>query len=273
MRALSAKRVLILLVPLLLILHVISNGRVQGIRNSIQYKDTLDAPLLPNTVMQMAAGEFKGLVADFLTMEIGAFIDSGINKSDDDWERVAFHFSQSMALDPYFGQTYRLVQAFLPMSGRVEEANALLEIARKHLPWDWYPPFFMSFNYFNELKDYNKASQYLIEASKVEGAPPILATLGARLAQKSGQTQTALAFLKTMHRNPDYDEDAKSLIAARIMVLEGVLILERAIALYEQRNGRSIETLDDLVTSGILNKLPVHGESGQYGYADGRITY
>jgi tetratricopeptide (TPR) repeat protein len=229
--------------------------------------------MLPGAVMEMAAGEFKGVVADFLVMEIGAFIDSGRNKSDADWDRAAFHFSQVMALDPYFAQTYRLIQAYLPSSGHVQTANELLEIARQHLPWDWYPAFFLGFNYFNDLKDYAKASKYLIMASKIKGAPPILATLGSRLAQKSGQTLTAIGFLKTMHGNPDYDEEAKKLIAARIQTLEGVLILERAAEIYHQRFGHSITTLEDLIRSGILKQLPKHGEMGSYGYADGKITY
>lgn len=273
MRRLKAKTVLLSLVPLLLLAHVIAYHQVDGIRNSIAYKDTMDAPRLPNAAMKVVAGEFKGLMADFLIMEIGAFIDAGTERSEDDWKRVAFHLSQAVALDPYFIQTYRLVQAFLPPAGYVEEANELLEISRKHLPWDWYPGFFLGFNYFNELKDYAKASKYLLETARIEGAPAILGTLGARLAQKSGQTLTAIGFLKTMIGNPDYDEEARKLLAARVEVLEGVLILERAIEIYEQRFGRPIETLEDLVSSGILKKLPVHGEMGYYGYSDGKVTY
>lgn len=273
MRFPGAKAILILMVPLLLALHGFSYYHVQNIRNSIRYKDAIDAPMLPNPVMKMAAGEFKGIVADFLVMEIGAFIDSGKDKSEADWDRIAFHFSQAIALDPHFAQTYRLIQAYLPSSGRVKKANELLEIARRHLPWDWYPGFFLGFNYFNELKDYAKASEYLTETSKIKGAPPILATLGARLAQKSGQTVAALGFLKTMYGNPDYDDEARKLIAARIQTLEGVLILERAAAMFEQRFGKPIATLEDLVRSGILKQIPVHGESGSFGYSDGKITY
>jgi tetratricopeptide (TPR) repeat protein len=273
MKNTRTKTILMLLVPVLLVLHGFSYYHVESIRNSIRYKDTIDAPMLPNAVMKMAAGEFKGVVADFLVLELGAFIDSGRDKSEADWDRIAFHFSQVMALDPYFAQTYRLIQAYLPASGRVETANELLEIARRHLPWDWYPGFFIGFNAFNDLKDYAKASEYLIEASKIKGAPPILATLGSRLAQKSGQTVTALGFLKTMYANPDYDDEAKKLIATRIQTLESVLILERAMALYEQRFGKPITMLEDLVRSGILKQIPVHGELGSFGYSGGRITY
>ena len=273
MKHLRAKTGLLLLVPLLLMAHGVAHHQMSGIRNSIEYMDTIDAPQLPNTVMKIVAGEFKGLMADLLVMEIGAYIGAGTEKSDADWQRVAFHFSQAMALDPYFVQTYRLAQAYLPTAGLVQEANALLEIARQHLPWDWQPGFFIGFNYFNDLKNYSKASEYLLETSKMKGAPPMLGTLGARLAQKSGQTVTAIAFLKSMYGNPDYDEEAKNLISVRINVLEGVLILERAIEIYKRRFGHPISTLEDLVSSGILKQLPVHGEMGEFRYVDGKIVF
>ena len=273
MKPIKAKLILILLVPLLLALHLLSTRQVQNLRNSIEFQNSIDAPLVPNSMLKIIAGEFKGLAADFLVLEIGAFIDAGSDKSDADWERIAFHLSQAMALDPYFAQTYRMIQAFLPWKGKVKEANALLEVARQHLTWDWYPGFYIGFNYFNELKDYLNASAYITAASKIEGAPPVLATLGARLTQKSGQTVTAIGFLKTMLRNPDYDDNAKKLIEARIEVLEGVLVLERAIEAYERKFGRPIDVLEDLVTSGILIKLPVHGELGYYEYKDGKVKY
>jgi tetratricopeptide (TPR) repeat protein len=273
MKRVTATHILILLVPILLALHTLSNRQVHGFRNSIRYQNTLRAPLLPKEVLTIVAGEFKGLLADFLMLEISAFIDAGEEKSEEDWKRIIYHFSQIMALDPYFSQTYRMVQAFLPWKGHVEPANELLEVARQHLTWDWYPGFFIGFNYFNELKDYAKASKYLLEASKMEGAPPLLATLGSRLAQESGQTVTAIAFLKTMLKNPDNDDVARKMLSMRLEVLEGVLLLERAIKVYENQLGRPIERLEDLVTSGILSQLPEHGESGSYGYEEGRVVF
>jgi tetratricopeptide (TPR) repeat protein len=257
----------------LLALHGLGTHKVQAIRTSVKYQNHISAPLVPNSVLKIIAGEFKGAMADYLMMEIGAFINAGENKSDADWDRVSFHFSQCMALDPYFQQTYRMAQAFLPWKGKVAEANALLEIAREHRPWDWYPGFYIGFNYFNTLKDYAKASEYIIAASKIKGAPPILATLGARLAQKSGQTLAALAFLKAMQRNPDYDEEAQRMIEVRITLLKDVLLLEKAITVYRQRFGHDIESLLDLVNSGILKTLPRHAEQREFAYSNGKVVY
>jgi hypothetical protein len=267
------KCVLSLLVLSLLALHGLGTHRIREIRTSIRYQNQINAPLVPITVLKIIAGEFKGMLADYMLLEIAAFIDAGDERSDEDWKRISFHFSQCMALDPYFEQTYRTVQAFLPWRGKADEANALLETAWQHRPWDWNLPFFIGFNYFNFQKDYTRAAEYIIEASKIEGAPPVLATLGARMAQKSGQTLAALAFLKTMEHNPDYDQGAKQLIALRIRVIEGALHLEKAIEVYRQRYGHDIQTLQDLVTSGILTSLPKNPEQGDYTYSDGKVRF
>jgi hypothetical protein len=273
MKPIHKKFVIGIVVLSLLALHGIGTHKVQEIRTSIRYQNQISAPLLPVTVLKIIAGEFKGAVADYLLLEIGAFIDAGDERSDADWDRVTFHFGQCMALDPYFEQTYRMVQAFLPWREKTEAANALLEKAARNRPWDWYPRFYIGFNYFNFLKDYAKASENIIAASKYENAPSILATLGARLAQKSGQTLAALAFLKSMEHNPDYDEAAKQLIAVRIKVIEGALRLEKAVAAYRQRFGHDIHSLQDLVTSGILKELPQHAESRAYTYSDGKVGF
>lgn len=275
MKPIHKKFILGILVLSLLALHGLGTRKVQEIRTSIRYQNQINAPLMPATVLKIVAGEFKGLFADYLLLEIGAFIDAGEERSDAEWERVCFHFDQCMALDPYFEQTYRMAQAYLPWRGQAEAANALLKKSARHRTWDWYPSFFIGFNYFNFLKDYAKASEYIIAASKFEDAPPVLATLGARMAQKSGQTLAALAFLKAMQHNPDYDEEAKQLIALRISVIEGALVLEKAIAAYQQRYGHDIQALEDLVTSGILKALPENPESkeGDYTYSNGKVGF
>ena len=254
-------------------LHVLCTDRIQQLRNPITFEDPIDAPLLPNSVIKILAGEFKGLAADFLIMEIGAYLDSGEESKSKDWDRIALHFSQAMALDPYFAQTYQMVQAYLPWNGRVEQGNQLLEISRQHITWDWYPSFFIGFNYFYFLKDYPNAARYLLETSKMPDAPAILATLGARFSQKSGQTQASIAFLETMLNNPEYDEEAKLLIQWRIDLLKIVLKLEAAIERYKAIYGKPIEKLDDLISAGLIESIPVHPEDGIFSFENGKLNY
>ena len=274
MKTVRKKNKLISLFIMLIVLHGVAVYNVNGIRKSIGYSDHLQAPLIPNTMLKMIAGEFKGITADFILLEISAFLNgTGEDVTQEQWGRVSYHFSQTMSLDPYFRQTYQMVQAFLPWNGRAREANELLKLSKEHLYWDWTPTYFIGFNYFYFLNDNATASKYLIEASRMPGAPAMLATLGARLSQGSGKTEAAIVFLKTMVHNPDYDENAKKLIELRISLLESVLYLENAIRVYEKKMAKKPDKLSDLIDSGIISEIPKHSEYREFGYRDGKITY
>lgn len=272
-RRLTTRLGIAALVLALLLAHGASTSRVHSYRGSIEFHDHLEAPLMPGPMLKILAGEFKGLTADFLILEIGAYMDKPRKLTSQEMDRVCFHFSQAMDLDPYFSQTYQMVQSSLPWNGKAEEANRLLAISREHLPWDWLPGFFLGFNHFYFLKNDNEAARILFETSTMDGAPALLATLAAKLSQKGGQTQASLAFLKTMRANPEYDDTARKLIQMRIDVLEAVLMLESAVQEYEARFGHPIQTLEDLVTSGIIDEIPQHAESGQFTYQNGRVGF
>ena len=61
---------------------------------------------LPPFFLKSIGGEFKGVLASYLTLEAAA--QSGLNKfrSEDEWDYITNVFHQSQVLDPYFSQTY-----------------------------------------------------------------------------------------------------------------------------------------------------------------------
>ena len=228
---------------------------------------------LPPVLMKIFAGEFKGLVADYLLLEAAAFLGGDTKATEEDWEAIGLLFKQTMALDPHFKQSYYMLQSVLPwQAGKCDLAIELLEKSKKHRPWDWLPGFFIGFDYFYFLNDNLKASEYLMEASEIEGSPIILATMGARLAQKAGSTRNAIVFLKAMHKKTD-DEEIREILKERINVLEGVFILERGVARFRSRFGHSPNTLDELLSKGILKKIPHNPYTGYYTYENGQIGF
>ena len=231
------------------------------------------APQLPPQVIYALAGEFRGLCADYLLMEAAAFIGADTDATPEDWEAVALLFKQSMALDPHFKQTYHLLQTVLPWRAQKYDLTIeLLEQAKNGRPWDWIPGFFIGFDYFYFLKDNLKASESLMEASRVPNASPFLATLASRLAQKAGRTYNALIFLKALYEKTD-DKSTKELLETRIRALAGVLILENGIEHFTSRFGRPPESLEELVAKGVLQELPRNPYKKPYLYKDGQIDF
>lgn len=269
-----------LFIPLLVLLLSFLSAYLLAYTHVLEYRARLaekgihaTAPQLPPEVIKILAGEFKGIVADYLLIEAAAFAGADTKATQEDWEAMALLFKQAMALDPYFKQSYYLFQTVLPWQAKKYDLTIeLLEKSKKHRPWDWIPGFFIGFDYFFFLKDNLTASKYLMEASKVPDAPIILATLASRLAQKARHTRTAISFLKTMHEKTE-NEEIKEILKERIEALVGVLILEKGISRFTSRFGRPPDTLEELVSRGILKEIPQNPYKKPYTYENGQIGF
>jgi len=147
-----------------------------------------------------------------------------------------------------------------------------LGVSRDNRRWDWVPGFFIGFNYFYFIKDNLEASRQLMEASKVPNAPLALATLASRLAAKSGQTLTAIVFLRAMLEKTE-DEDKRKELELRIEALKGVLTLEQALERYRSAFGNEAQSLEELVTSGIIAELPINPYERPFELREGVISF
>ncbi|MBA2880637.1 tetratricopeptide (TPR) repeat protein [Desulfosalsimonas propionicica] len=212
-------------------------------------------------------------MADYLLLKGVSFLGGRHETTERDMNAIHTLFKQSLALDPYFLQTCYFTQAYLAWHGeKYKDAIELLKISNNHRSWDWQPAFFIGFDYHYFLNDNIKASKYLMEAAKKPGASPFLANLAARLSQKGGQTEAAIAFLKSM-RLQTKDELVKEQLNKRIKALEEVKILEKGIARYKEKFSRPPQSLDDLVNSGILSGLPENPYGKRFVFKDGEIEF
>ena len=270
------KKALIIRIILLVILiggYVCSALKVNHFRSSVQSSQRASAFMVSPELLEVAAGEFKGILADYLLLKASTFLGGRYSTTREDWEAVYTLFSQSLALDPYFFQTCYYVQATLPWEAKMpQRAIELLEISKQHRPWDWQPGFYIGFDYYYFLKDNLNGSKYLMEASEKPGASPLLALLGARLSQKGGQAKAGIVFLKTMYENEE-NENTKKQIVQRIDALRGVLIIEKAIEKFTIKYNHPPKKLDELITAEILPALPENPYKKPFEYEDGMIGF
>lgn len=223
---------------------------------------------LPPLVLKALAGEFKGLAADLMVLEAGAQLGAELVRNPQggyrtvskhfDWDGIVRLFVSSQALDPAFQQTFMLAQGWLPWEppGLLNETLEILKTAARNRPWDWQPSHFTGFNTYYFLNQPGEAGKIFLEAAKTPNAPPFLAILGARLAQKGGETEAAIAVMKSMLGEKKTDEPGYAEMIDRLHALEGVFVLERAAEQYEERLGKKPMSLADLTQAGILAELP-----------------
>lgn len=222
---------------------------------------------LPPVALLALAGEFKGLMADYLTMEAGAQLGTELVRKPEggfrvvkkqyDWPSIHRLFVASQALDPSFAQTYIVAQGWLPWdAGMVAETQDILKIAAKNRPWDWQPYHAMGFNTYYFLNQPGEAGKLFLEAAKTPNAPSFLPIIGARLAQKGGETETAIVIMKSMLADKNPEEPGYTDMVDRLHALEGVLVIEQAANRYEKTLGRKPSSLAELTASGMLAALP-----------------
>jgi len=267
--------ILYLILVLFLVAYLYVRKQVDEYRNSFNYRSHASAAIFPPLIIEALSGEFKGIVANYLLLEAASFIGSGqsYDSNAEDWNSVTRLLEQSSKLDPYFRHTYILTQGTLPwQSQKYDETIAILERSKKHLPWDWLPGYFIGFDYFFFMNDNLTASQKLMEASKISGAPVMLATLASRLASKAGQTNAAIDFLISVYEDT-HEEQTKSLLKDRIEALKGVQQLQLAVDLFQAQFKRMPDTLEELVEKAILPALPHNPYSRPYSLTDGRVDF
>lgn len=172
-------------------------------------------------------------------------------------------------LDPYNMDLYYFAQAaFTWELGRIAEVNALLDEGMKWRHWDPWLPFYVGFNHAYFLKNYTEAARYMRIAAERSGNP-LFTNLAARYFYESKQTDLGLIFLQSMIDQAT-DKGVKKTYQIRLDALLAIRKLEEAIEGYQLRFGKNPTTVTDIVSSGLLEAVPVDPYGGEF-YLDEQL--
>src|SRR6185369_10413832 len=115
-----------------------------------------------------------------------------------DYAAMSRMLHAAVKLDPYNIDAYYFSQAFLTWDAhQFKVANNLLIEGMKYRTWDWSLPFYVGFNSYYFLKDYDLAAQYYRKAAELSGSE-LHASLAGRFMQEAGRTDHAIAYLELM---------------------------------------------------------------------------
>lgn len=256
--------------------HIVSTGRVMEEAKAVPQAEESAAPL-PLPLLKITALDLDGLASDFLFLKSLVFLGSTLERMEQprvkawEWKWFYHTLEASTALDPYFLDPYFIANASLTWDGRLyQETNTLLEKGARYREWDSLLPFFIGFNYFYFLQENDKASEYLMEASRRPGAIPIYADLAVKIAYKGRRTENAVIFLQEI-LNKTEDTTLKKELEMRLEALKGVLHLENAVSRYTIKLGKTPHTLEELIRKRIIPEIPKEPYGGKY-YIDAQGT-
>lgn len=215
---------------------------------------------LPPFVVKLLSLEYRSIAADLHFVRASQFyggkVDSLEKATKNDWIWLYSNLWIATELDPFFEDPYYLGNALLTWdAGMYNEANKLLQKGMDAREWDWYIPFAIGFNKFYFLNENKEAADYLLKANERPGAWPYLPNLAARLYNKEGRTEAAVAFLINFWKN-EKNEKMKKDYEIRIDALRKILFLEKAVAGLKDKTGALPHNLEELISKGIIKEIP-----------------
>ncbi|RJX19228.1 MAG: hypothetical protein C4563_08345 [Desulfobulbus sp.] len=212
--------------------------------------------------------EFKGIVADYLFLKLMVLHGERLldRKELSKTERQISYKAllQITELDPRFWDPYLFAETTFPWEGEmVAETNELLERAVLALPNDYRPNYFIWFNYYYFIKDPKKAAPYMEKASRMQGAPEYFKNLAARMRVYSGELQAGIVFLQQVIRETSSASE-RELLEKRLFSLQALELLESAVREFKKKNSRLPADINELITGGILKKIPPDPYGGEF---------
>ncbi len=267
----KGKLFVFILIILLFICVCFLQHNIESIKKAYpQFENLLYLP--SGKFIKSAVLGFDELAADILYVKaIGYF--GGHYLSDKEYKWFYHILDITTTLSPVFKDPYEFGAIALALeAGEIENSNQLLKKGIKNNPHYWRFPFYLGFNYFFYLGDYQAAAFYMERASRLPGAPAYLPSLASRLYAEAGRPEYAIEFLTQIYNQAE-DEMIREEIKIKIgeLIIERDLnLLEKTVKKYTQLYNQAPLNLEELVKSGLIENIPKEPFGGHY-YIDKEI--
>lgn len=225
-------------------------------------------------VARVASLGQRGLVSDLYWLSAVQYIGD-LQADERGWEKLHPLVDLVTDLDPRHGYAYQTAGIVLSAAGRLDESNAILAKGIEAGPNWWSYAYYISFNHWFYLGDYEEGARWAEIAARTPGASPNISHLAVSLASKSGTPEQAIALIEELRATVKDDAVAARLDEQRkLAILEReAQALERAVEEFRRRVGRVPDPLAELVAAGVVSALPPDPFGGRWVWdaSDGRI--
>lgn len=211
---------------------------------------------------RMAPG-FEGVMADLYWLRtIQYFGGERAYSKDKRYELLKPLIDITTALDPRMEIAYRYGAIFLsegsPIgAGRPREGIALLERGAPLVNEGWRLRQQAGYFTFLFLNDPRKASQILLDASKMPGAPYWLESLAGQLLLRGGERELSRQIWRQIHEQsePGAMRDNAAIHLEQLDTLDALDAVAERVESYKQRTGRWPPALDALKAAGLPGRV------------------
>ena len=212
---------------------------------------------LPLFVQVIMTGGDRFLAANLGS--IRALITESAKMQPDEYKILAKVQADASWLNPAHEDNYYVAAAILPWSGQVDAAQTVLRRASLARPFDYQPAFYYAFHQVHFKGDATGASQWLNNAAAKLPDGDVRLTMqnfAARWLDKTDDLGLAIAVVESMARQAKR-KDFRNYLLQRAQRLRDLLVLRQAADRFLQQSGRPAQSLDQLVSAGLVAALPV----------------
>ncbi len=156
---------------------------------------------------------------------------------------------QTMAtLDPTWRTLYMYGGNMLGVCDKVEAADAVFELGYENLPDDYYFPFSLAMNAYQEHKDYDAAEKWMRIAVAKEGAPVWYRAAMAGVIDQKGHREASMRYLEEELKK-DLRPAVRDITEERLRLLKHEVyteVLQQQKVDLETKFGRNVQSIEQL---------------------------
>jgi hypothetical protein len=232
----------------------------------------------PDVVRAVSFG-YRSVIADLYWI-------GGLNYFGDDrnrrvaYQELSNYLELVLALDPDFKFVYEFGGFALPWNRgdgwvNIDPAISILERGTKRFPKDWRMRLQLAYLYSGYRGRFKDAGDQLAAAALCPGAPDYLGQLATRMYATTGDFDGAMMIAEQIIRNTDDPDVRNGMIkrAREVQTVKDLSHLEKVVGKFERTYGRNPVALSELVTTGMITKVPEESLGGtfQYDPATGQV--
>lgn len=236
------------------LVFALAQGQIQRVKRSVVNAEIMVS--LPAFVQVVLAGGDRYLAADWAS--IRALVTETSRMGPEDFRVLAEVQRDASWLNPAHEDNYYIAAAILPWEGQVDPAQVILRRATLARPFDYNPPFYYAFHLVQFFGDGLGAAAWLRQAAAKLPDPQqalVLETFAVRWLDRSQDIELAARIADDMAAKTKR-KDFAAYLHLRATRLRDLAALRSAAATFRERYGRPLQSLSQLVDSGLVTRLP-----------------
>lgn len=258
----ASVRTAVLTIPFLLAAVAALQARIDATTNSMD-RPGQQLLLRSGAALKKISLGYNSLLADIYWTRAVQYYGARVVQPGANYDLLWPLLDVATTLDPHLIVAYRFGAIFLsePYAG-ANRTDLAIELVKRGIaanPKEWRLGTDLGLLYYLRARDYPKASEAYLDASKNPEAPAWIKMLAARIAEKGGSLETSRVIWSELYQStsdPTIKKNALKQLAS-LKAQQDESQLDDLAAEYAKRFGHAPAKIQDMFAAGMLQGIPV----------------